>query len=842
MKSKLMNRPHNKVWVWLWVSVLLLSGCTPFIDRDQLQHTADSTLTLQAGSLVGQTFVARHAYLNGLDVWLEPVDVGGDIQLHLRSDSQAPIDLATAILSLEQVTKPGFYHFSFPSISDSSYRYYYLFLEVSGATQSSVGTGASDAYWDGSLYRDHQPVDGQMAFRLTYDWWGLGTALVHMVFRGLSYLVLTGILYGVPGWALLIIFQRYAGPIVKHWTEGVGVAVGLSLAVYPCLLLWTYIIGLQLGPLYAWLPVLLGIAVLVWHYRPWKWRWPRLRTIGRDWTHVTVSWSDLVFVGVVGLIGLQRFMMIAGLDLPLWMDSVQHTMIVQRMLEAGGLFQSWQPYAPYQTFSQQFGFHALVAVWAWLTNENASQAMLWAGQALNVLAVLALYPLAYRIKGAWTGIISVLLAGIALQLPAVYTSWGRYPQMCGQSLLLFAVWWTWCAQDPERKLWPWILGGSLTLAGVVLVYYRMAFHYATFVLASLLVFLKVSPAFWKRHYWLRLAGIAILGGVIAFPWLYRIMAYSNITAILGAPTSQTLRQNLGEMLQQVYISWPSSHALWIFIGGLSGIWISEAAILPVVWGWLLMALPILRLFPLPGVSIIQNFTIQTSLYMPQALTWGTLLGHWSEKLMSRRWGRVLAGVVLAGFALYQSFTSLHWIDRGYALATRPDVRAAQWIEENLPPDAVVLIRGTLYFPEVSSQGEEMSWWTAVVGGSHAMGLDGGVWLPVLSRRAVTIPVPYLLQSEAPEQAGYTGAVNSLTQRLLEVPVTSAEGIASLCQFPSPITHLYLGQRQALFAKLSTGLASAPLFDVEQLKKSTVFHLVYHQDRVMIFEFDRTVCR
>ncbi|MBN2392778.1 MAG: hypothetical protein JXR84_18755 [Anaerolineae bacterium] len=836
-----MNRSHNKVWVWLWVSLLLLSGCTPFVDRDQIQHAAGSPIVLQADSPVGQTFVARHSYLNGVDVWLEPVVADGDVILHLRADSQAQVDLSTAILPLEQVIKPGFYHFSFPPFSSSGHQYYYLFLEVSGTAQSLVGVGPSEAYWDGSLYRNHQPADGQMAFRLTYKWWGLGTALIRAVFQGLGYLFITGMLYGVPGWALLIVLQRYAGPVVRHWTEGVGVAVGLSLAVYPCLLLWTYILGLQLGPLYAWLPVLLGIAILVWHYRPWEWRWSKLKAVGRDWTRVNVSWPDLVFVGVVGLVGLQRFLMIAGLDLPLWMDSVQHTMIVQRMLEARGLFQSWQPYAPYQTFSQQFGFHALVAVWAWLTNESASQAMLWAGQALNVLAVLALYPLAYRIKGARAGIFSVLLAGMILQLPAVYTSWGRYPQMCGQALLLFAVWWTWCTQKPERKLWPWILGGSLTLAGVVLVYYRMAFHYATFVLASLLVFLKVSPAFGKRRYWLCLAGIAILGGVIAFPWLYRIMTHSNVSAILGAPTSQALSQNLLQMLEQVYISWPSSHALWIFIGGLLGVWVSDTAILPVVWGWLLMALPILRLFPLPGVSIIQDFTIHTSLYMPQALTWGTLWGHWSEKLGSGRWGRVLVGVVLAGFALYQSFTSLQWIDRGYALVTRPDVRAAQWIEENLPSDAVVLIRGTLYFPEVSSQGEGMSWWTAVVG-SHAMGLDGGVWLPVLSRRAVTIPVPYLLQSEEPEQAGYTEAVNNLTQRLLEVPVTSGEGIAVLCEFPSPITHLYLGQRQAVPAKLTIGLATAPLFDVEQLKQSAVFHLVYQQDRVMVFEFDHTVCQ
>lgn len=550
---------------------------------------------------------------------------------------------------------------------------------------------------------------------------------------------------------------------------------------------------------------------------------------------MAVPWSDLVFVGAVCLIGLQRFLMIAGLDLPLWMDSIQHTMIVQRMLEAGGLFQSWQPYAPYQTFSQQFGFHTLVAVWAWLTGVEAPQAVLLAGQALNVLAVLALYPLAYRMKGARAGIFTMVLAGVFLQLPAFYTNWGRYPQMCGQAILMFAVWWAWCARESTRKLWPWVLGGSLTLAAVVLVYYRMIFHYVTFMLASLLIVLKNFAILRKWHYWLCLAGIGILGGLLAFPWLYRIIMQPNVSTILYASTSQLRLKDLGEMAQQIYLSWPLNHVLWLLLGSLLGIWVNDAAVLPAVWGWLLMALPILRQFPLPGVSIIQAFTINTSLYMPQALTWGTLLGHWGEKLGAKRWRGLLVGVILAGLTLYQTRTSLQWIDGGFALATRPDVRAAQWIDKHLPPNAVLLTRGTMY------TGIEAGWWTAVVG-SHAHGLDGGAWLSVLTRRASVIPLPYLLQSEQPEQAGYTEAVNNLTQRLLEVPVTSAEGIEALCAFPSPITHLYLGQRQAVFAKVAQGLASPPLFDGQQLQQSPAFRLLYHQDRVMLFEFDRMVCR
>ncbi len=837
-RDKLMHDLYHRVW--LWISLLLLSACTAFVDQEQPQHIVDLTVILQAESSVGQTFVAHHACLNGVDVWLEPGSTKGDIRLHLRTDPQSDIDLVTADLPLRQVNQAGFYHFSFAPLLDSHNHYYYFFLEIGEADHVFIGAGTPEAYANGSLYRDHQPADAQMAFRLTYNWSGIVIGGIQTLLQAVGALILSGILYGVPGWALLIVLQRYGGPAVRHWTEGVGVAAGLSLALYPCLMLWTYLLGLRLGAVYAWLPVLLGFAILVWHYRPWKWRLGTFRTFSQICIK-KISWPDLVFIGVVGIISLQRFAMIRGLELPLWMDSIQHTMIVQHLLEEKGIFQSWRPYAPYQTFSQQFGFHTLVAVWAWLTGSAAPQAVLWAGQALNVLAVLSLYPLAYRIRGVWAGVFAMLLAGVGLQFPAFYTNWGRYPQMCGQALLLFAVWWGWCAQKAEGKLWPWVLGGGLTFAGMTLTYYRMVFHYGTFILASLLIFAKATHTFTKRRYWLCLLGTVIFGGGIAFPWLFRIMTQSQVSAIARASTSQFPFQNLVQMGQQVSITWPFMHALWIFVGSLLAIWVNEAAILPVVWAWLLMALPILRMFPLPGVSIIQSFTISTSLYMPRALVWGTLLGHWGEPLWAKKWSRGLATVVLFVVVLYRCLISLQWVERSYDFATWPDIRAAQWVANHLPSNALIVIRGTLYSDGTGSQGEETAWWTAVVG-PHALGMDGGSWLSVLSRRMATIPLPYLLQSEAPEQAGYTEAVNRLTQRLLEVPVTSADGIAALCQFPLPITHIYLGQRQVALGKLITGPTLTPLVDVLQLQQSPAFRLLYQQDQVRIFEFDRTFCR
>ena len=54
-------------------------------------------------------------------------------------------------------------------------------------------------------------------------------------------------------------------------------------------------------------------------------------------------------------------------NVPLWGDSQQHSTIVQLILDHGGLFDDWAPYADIQSLTYHFGFHAFAASIAWLT-------------------------------------------------------------------------------------------------------------------------------------------------------------------------------------------------------------------------------------------------------------------------------------------------------------------------------------------------------------------------------------------------------------------------------------------------------------------------------------------
>ncbi|MGQ9710918.1 MAG: hypothetical protein ACUVXE_10690, partial [Anaerolineae bacterium] len=51
---------------------LFLTGCSDFVDRDQVNVSPGAEVVLEPGHTVGQTFVARHGGLDGVEVWLEP--------------------------------------------------------------------------------------------------------------------------------------------------------------------------------------------------------------------------------------------------------------------------------------------------------------------------------------------------------------------------------------------------------------------------------------------------------------------------------------------------------------------------------------------------------------------------------------------------------------------------------------------------------------------------------------------------------------------------------------------------------------------------------------------------
>jgi hypothetical protein len=144
----------------------------------------------------------------------------------------------------------------------------------------------------------------------------------------------------------------------------------------------------------------------------------------------------------------------------------------------------------------------------------------------------------------------------------------------------------------------------------------------------------------------------------------------------------------------------------------------------------------------------------------------------------------------------------------HVLVTRPDLRAAQWIDENLPGDAKFLVNSFFAY-----------------GGSAVVGSDGGWWLPLLTQRLTTQP-PLTYVSEAGPREDFVAYTNDLIEMIKSRGLIDPDVQEELIS--RGVTHIYVGQQQG-------SVNGPPLLSIENLLIDQKINLVYNQDLVYIFE-------
>lgn len=828
---------HKYFAIWLGLFLTLaLSGCSPLIKIEQPESS--DFIQLTAGTTLGQTFTARYQGLEGVVLFLKPgQSSSGTLRLHVKSGPLASDELASAALPLHNISSAGNYRFQFPTLEDSQNRDYYVYLTLEeGSTPAAsinVGSGAANAYLNGSGYQNDIPQDGQLAFRLVYD---SGQVLAGLFKQGLNWLGWLAIglfLFILPGWALLSLLLKKWEQL--HWAEKLGLAGSLSLAVYPLLFLWTSLVGLHLGPLYAWLPPVTGLAFLAWknqgiilHPRTVFQRQANPPASNRP-TFLEVLPTITLFA-VLGLVFGVRFWVIRDLDLPMWGDSYQHTMIAQLLVDNGGLFSSWQPYSDLNSFTYHFGFHTLVAVFHWITGLSLAQSVLWTGQILNGLAILALYPLATRIvKNRWTGIATVLVAGLLVPMPMFYVNWGRYTQLAGQVILISVVYLCW--QLVEEPKMDWRLTGLIWIAfgGLALTHYRVLIYGILFVIA-LFLFYAFRERIWTlilRIFW---AGLG--AAVLYVPWFIHVFGGKILVILahqLTTPVSQATEfaqeyNSIGNLFTYLP-AW-----LWIVLLPIIawGLWRKEISVALISLWWFLM---ILAANPewlnLPGMGALSNFAVFIAAYIPAGILFGAAVGWFFEAVQGETAPRLnaaakfplstlsllsiaLAAVILTAGLLGARQRRNDVEPTNFSLATRPDLRAFSWIDANIPENAGFLVNSFFAY-----------------GGTVVVGSDGGWWLPLLAGHKTNLP-PITYGSESDPWPGYKDWVHSMTSEVLEKGIDDPQVLSMLNE--RDLQYIYVGQLQGSV----NNPGPFPLAP-ETLLASQYFQPIYHQDRVWIFK-------
>lgn len=529
-------------------------------------------------------------------------------------------------------------------------------------------------------------------------------------------------------------------------------------------------------------------------------------------------------VAILFLAAVLRFMPLAGLAVPPWIDSVHHVVVTRLILDRGGVPDSYQPFLPVSPFLYHFGFHALSAALVWLSGTDPTSAVLTVGQALSFLAPLGAYWLATYLTGmCWAGAISALVVGTISLMPTYYINWGRYTHLAGMSLLPAAIVLSVDALEQRTQRRRGILAAAVILAGLALTHYRVL----VFALAYLAVYLLVSilahvhpltRSRWtkvqREHNingglamgrWSTIGAVATVALLLASPWLLRIgraaVSQDGIWSGLAVDASYNafphdlLLASVGRPLALL--------AVW---GWLLALWRREKRLVAVgLWVPVLFLVANPQIVGLRASPLITNSSVLISLYLPLALLVGYLVAvvvAEIEKRMDEPWRRryrtVLAALIVL-VALWGVRSLWPVMTPETVLADEEDLLALSWIEGNVPVEAKFLINARR--------------WQANI----YVGTDGGYWIPALTGRQTTVP-PALYVQGSPE---YVARINSLAEITAEGPDVDDSAFRRRLAREG-VTHVYLGVRGSLLPP-------------QAFLESTHYALAYASGNVWIFE-------
>jgi len=673
------------------------------------------------------------------------------------------------------------------------------------------------------------------------------------------FLITGAFLYLLPGFLLLEALQLAPS---SNFLEKIGLASSFSLALYPLFFLWGFVVGLRSMTFYLLLPQIFCLSLFIFvrlakrrkkiygeergDGQAYGGETYRAKELGgkevSEEKKNTNKWKEkiagrklvsfLVALSAVILLFYPRWAATRGMVAPSWGDSVHHTLIVKLILDHKGLFQSWSPYAPLESLTYHFGLHADVALWAWLTGTPAHQALLQAGQFLNGLAVLALFPVALRIGGSiWAAWAAFFFAGFLFPLPAFYVNWGRYTQLAGQVILPGILWtldrfWSERTQPKvqEKKSTPVSLssGLSLMLSGLALTHYRVA---------ALAIVALIAWSIWalgnshfRFRFWLssiRRIGLAILSFLILIlPWLW----------IAGRGRWTFLFLKLG--LRPVEGSAKIGRDIWVWqrlefyfpvffavagfiILGLGVIIRRRLAVPLILFCGLSFLLANPDLIHLRHSFLLANETLILAIYIPLSLVWGWGLGLVASLIiLVARIKKPLFYPLLFLFLSLIFFRGVNYqakiVKPFFSMVTPNDLAVFDWIKRNTPRKAKFLINGFINPADKSI----------------AVGSDAGWWLPYFTGRQTTIP-PALYRRERLKAEVKPEVFVELIKKVRQVK-GDYEALRKVLR-EEGVNYIYLGDKRG-----RVSYEPGELIAAEMLKGNDAFRLGYKKGGAQVW--------
>ncbi len=444
----------------------------------------------------------------------------------------------------------------------------------------------------------------------------------------------------------------------------------------------------------------------------------------------------LFLLALTALFVVLRLAFVSKAILPLYFDSAQHYLLTKNIVAS---IQKENIVAAFLNY-YHLGFHFLAAFVTFVTGAQINDTILVLGQ-----VILAVMPLSiFSIVRTWThsniaGIFAIILAAFGWYMPAHAVDWGKYPALAGIALLPFGLNISYLSIQNRNVLSPrnyWGLNGIL-LAGIfitVLLHSRMLIVFGIMVLAW-----SLTSLWGKLNKPLKLL---VLGtGIIALIVEIIFIQKKGLLGPLFDPyTSKGILITGVVLFLTIFAYLTNPRSVFFGIISIFLLLISQFVSL----GTLIPGYTNTTLLDRPFVEMI--------LYLPLAILGGFGLAGLEQILQNKiniRFNKSI-GILFVVLVCVNAFFKYNLYPSDCcAIVSQDDLTAIQWINQNLPQDAHILISSTNLnvLPTTAYQG--------------SAGGDAGTWInPLINRTTIFMPFnkdfsqQQTLSEICPLQVGY----------------------------------------------------------------------------------------
>lgn len=594
-----------------------------------------------------------------------------------------------------------------------------------------------------------------------------------------------------PG-SLLLSFSVFRNNLDR--TAKLLVAFGFSVALWSILLSITNLIRVKIYPALAIAVFIMCSALSIWKNKDWVVSLKALRW-NKESGYRYFLWLFL-FITFLSRLWIVRHE-VAGLG----SDSYHHTLFTQMIMDKGMLPQNYGADSPIITFTYHFGFHASAAFLGWTSGIPSQLLLLIYGYILVAVCAAGVGLAAEKMMGSrFAGIVAAVLTAAFFVFPAYMLLWGRYTQITGLTLMsiFLALFWMWLIDGfPKAGL----VELGILAAGTGLVHYRMialaAVGAITLGLASLIGPDRIRDI---KKVATRGSMLVAVAGLGMLPWLSHIwQSYQTGYPVISAPPEDFYfsLQRLG----QEAIDYPLNTSALILLGAslLAG-WLNRSRIVIGMTAWSLLAY-----LPSGQIQLLDRVSLVISLFIPAAviIAWGLnyIIGILGKAFLSTIIHRALIALILASLSVVGLYTTLKYPVPIYRFLTVSDLKAFDYIKEELPADAKFMVN--LYrFP---------------FSDLLMIGSDAGYWIPLLTGRQTVVP-PMVFNIERTNSQNFADDLRQLEN--LKGQLTTDESLSLLAK--DNVQYVYIGERGGLI-------------QASELMQSSHYKLLYEAAPVYIFE-------